>query len=99
MLLNIFSPKKRKDAPPKRCIPSLTINYAGRLVFKLHLQILAVHAGDVAQRNVFRALSGASASVGAVTETKLVHLSHHGAYAACCLDLALWKKSELANLR
>ena len=67
-------------------------------VFALGFDELAVQAGDVAQRDAFGAFSRASAGVGTVTETKLVHFLHHGTGSARAFHLTLGKKSELAHL-
>lgn len=69
------------------------------LVSELCLDELAVEASDVGDRLVLRALSLASASVGAVTETELLHLGDHCLSTLSCLRTTLWKESELADLR
>ena len=69
------------------------------LVSELCLDELAVEASDVGDRLVLRALSLASASVGAVTEAELLHLSDHCLSTLSCLRTALRKESKLANLR
>ena len=69
------------------------------LVSELCLDELAVEASDVGDRLVLRALSLASASVGAVTEAKLLHLSDHCLSTLSSLRTTLRKESELANLR
>lgn len=69
------------------------------LVSELCLDELAVEASDVGDRLVLRALSLASAGVGAVTETELLHLGDHSLCTLSCLRTALGKESELANLR
>ena len=68
------------------------------LVAQLSAEELAVHTADVAELDVLRTFSSASTSVGTVTETEFVHLSHHSFHAALSLGLALWKKCELAHL-
>ena len=69
------------------------------LVSELCLDELAVEASDVGDRLVLRALSLASAGVGAVTEAKLLHLSDHCLSTLSSLRTTLRKESELANLR
>lgn len=69
------------------------------LVSELCLDELAVEASDVGDRLVLRALSLASAGVGAVSETELLHLGDHCLSTLSCLRSALRKESELANLR
>ena len=59
---------------------------------------MAVHATDVVELDVLRALGRACAGVGAVAESELIHLGHHGAHAAVLLDSALRQQSELADL-
>ena len=73
--------------------------YTIPLVCQLSLDELAVQAGNVSNRLVLRADCLASASVGAVTETKLFHSHHHVLCAACSLYTTLWKQSQLRNLR
>lgn len=69
------------------------------LVSELCLDELAVEASDVSDRLVLRALSLASAGVGAVTETELLHLGDHSLCTLSCLRTTLGKESELADLR
>ena len=59
---------------------------------------LAVQAGDVAYADALGALGLAGAGVGAVTETKLIHLGEHSLGAAGSLNLTLREQSKLANL-
>ena len=59
---------------------------------------LAVQACDVADADALGALGLAGAGVGAVTETKLIHLGEHGLGTAGCLNLTLREQSQLANL-
>ena len=65
------------------------------LVSELCLDELAVEASDVGDRLVLRALSLASAGVGAVTETELFHLHNHRLGAFCGLWTALRQQGEL----
>ena len=58
----------------------------------------AVETGNIAQRYVLGALSGASTGIGAVAEAKFIHLAHHGAGTALTLYLTLGEECELANL-
>lgn len=69
------------------------------LVSELCLDELAVEASDVGDRLVLRALSLASASVGAVAEAELLHLGDHCLCALSSLRAALRQESELAHLR
>ena len=68
------------------------------LVGELGLDKFAVEAGDVGYRLVLRADSLAGAGVGAVTEAKLLHLSHHSLSSASSLRTTLWQQGELAHL-
>ena len=68
------------------------------LVSELCLDELAVEASDVSDRLVLRALSLASASVGAVTEAELLHLGNHVLGATRGLYATLWQERELADL-
>ena len=68
--------------------------YTIPLVCQLSLDELAVQAGNVSNRLVLRADCLASASVGAVTETKLFHSHHHVLCAACSLYTTLWKQRQ-----
>ena len=65
------------------------------LISQLCLDHLAVEAGDVGDCLVLRTYCLAGASVGAVTEAELVHLSNHVLNTTCSLYAALWKQSEL----
>ena len=58
----------------------------------------AVETCDVAQRNILGAFSGTSTGVGAVTETKFIHLANHGTCTTLTLYLALGQECELADL-
>ena len=70
-----------------------------RSVFQFSLDEIAVQVRDVDDGLVLRALSLASAGVGAVTEAQLVHLAQHGLSTAQSLGLALWQQVELCDLR
>ena len=59
---------------------------------------LAVEAGDIADADALGALGLAGTGVGAVTESKLVHLGEHCLGAAGSLYLSLRKQSKLAYL-
>ena len=59
---------------------------------------LAVETGDVAQRNVLGTFGCAGTGIGAVAETKFIHLAHHGTGTTFALNLTLGKESELAHL-
>ena len=59
---------------------------------------LAVQAGNVANADALGALGLTGAGVGAVTETKLIHLGEHGLGATGSLYLTLREQSQLANL-
>ena len=65
------------------------------LVSELCLDELAVEASDIGDRLVLRALSLASAGVGAVAEAKLLHLHNHRLGAFCGLWTALRQQGEL----
>ena len=69
------------------------------LVCQLGLDHLAVQAGDVGNGLVLGAYGLAGASVGAVTESELVHLGNHVLHAAGSLYTALRKQGELRHLR
>ena len=55
----------------------LLIKSSSRLVFQLGDDKVAVQAGDVADRDILRTFSLASASVGTVTEAQFVQLGQH----------------------
>ena len=60
---------------------------------------LPVEPGDIGDGLVLRADSLASTRVGAVAESKFLHLRHHGLGTLGSLWPALWQQSELADLR
>ena len=85
----------KKGNDPQRTIPFLLYACRYELVGQLSLDKLAVQAGDICYRLVLRALSLASAGVGAVTEAKLLHLHNHRLGAFCGLWTALRQQGEL----
>lgn len=69
------------------------------LVCQLSLDELAVHAGDVGDAFVLGTNGFASTRVGAVAETELIHLGHHGLGTLRAFDTTLGEKCELRDLR
>ena len=69
------------------------------LICEFGLYHLAVEAGDVGDGLILRANSLASASVGAVTEAKLIHLGNHVLHTTGSLYATLGKQGELRYLR
>ena len=67
-------------------------------VGELGLDELAVEAGDIAQRDVLGTLGRTGTGIGAVAETELVHLAHHGAGTTGALHLTLGQEGKLAHL-
>ena len=67
-------------------------------VFQLGSDKLAVESGYIADADALGALGLAGASVGAVTESKLIHLGEHSLGATCGLYLTLREQSKLAYL-
>ena len=65
------------------------------LVSELCLDELAVQASDIGDRLVLRALSLASAGVGAVAEAEFLHLGHHGLGTLGSLGTTLGQQGEL----
>ena len=69
-----------------------------RLLLALGGDKVAIHATDVVELDILGAFGCAGTGVGAVAESELVHLGHHGAHAAVFLDFTLREQCELANL-
>ena len=94
---------KRRKSPPKsdatfknaaRSTATLTVQ---RLVFDLREEEFAVQAGDVRDRDAFRAFGFAGLRVRAGTETEFVHLRDHRFRAAGAFDFPLRELREGGN--
>ena len=64
-------------------------------IFEFGFQELAVQTGNVLDGNALGAFHFASSGIGTISETKLIHFSHHGFGTACCLYLALREQCQL----
>ena len=76
----------------------LLIKSSSRLVFQFSDDEVAVQAGDVADRDVLRTFSLASAGVGTVTESEFIHLRQHSFRTAQSFRFTLRKQVQLADL-
>ena len=71
-----FANEQKENPPPANADGGfmLLIKSSSRLVFQFSDDEVAVQAGDVADRDVLRTFSLASAGVGTVTESEFIHL-------------------------